>query len=94
MALEASLAEIEGTLRARIYNESMKLENEVPVRDLLKTLGDVKKVHAIVLDGIITQRLVDLAEEKGVRYLVGVRQGKVYRQPGSMLFSVSRGGST
>ncbi|MFH1470823.1 MAG: DNA primase DnaG [Candidatus Micrarchaeota archaeon] len=80
-----SLDELENTLRARLYNPSMEQVNEIPVRDLIKTLGESSGVHAIVFDGIITQRLVDLAESKGTAMLVGVRSGNLFRRPDGML---------
>ncbi|MBI5225941.1 DNA primase [Candidatus Micrarchaeota archaeon] len=77
--LKGILKELEGSLRARFLDESLKPVSEVPIRDIMKTLTDAHKVHAIVLDGIVTQRLLDLAEEKGAKYLVGIRAGNLTR---------------
>jgi len=85
--LLSSLNELENTLRARIYDEQLALKYEVPVRDLIKTLTDSAPVYAIVLDGIITQRLVDLAEGKGAKVLLGVKMGNIFRKPEEMLIS-------
>ncbi len=79
--LKGILKELEGSLRARFLDDSLKPVSEVPIRDIMKTLTDAHKVHAIVLDGIITQRLLDLAEQKGTKYLVGIRAGNLTRQP-------------
>jgi len=78
--LKGILKELEGSLRARFLDDSLKPLSEVPIRDIMKTLTDAHKVHAIVLDGIITQRLLDLAEQKGTKYLVGIRAGNLTRQ--------------
>ncbi|QLJ53122.1 MAG: DNA primase, archaeal DnaG-type [Candidatus Fermentimicrarchaeum limneticum] len=85
--LLTSLNELENTLRTRIYDEQLALKYEVPVRDLIKTLTDSAPVYAIVLDGIITQRLVDLAEGKGAKVLLGVKMGNIFRKPEEMLIS-------
>jgi len=85
--LQTSLNELENTLRARIYDEQLNLKYEVPVRDLIKTLTESPPVYAVVLDGIITQRLVDLAESKGVKVLLGVKLGNIFRKPEEMLIS-------
>ncbi|MFH0817682.1 MAG: DNA primase DnaG [Candidatus Micrarchaeota archaeon] len=85
-----SLDELENTLRARLYNSSAEQVNEIPVRDLIKTLGESTGVHAIVFDGIITQRLVDLAESKGTALLVGVRSGNLFRKPEGMLIHTKK----
>ncbi len=79
--LKGILKELEGSLRARFMDDSMKAVSEVPIRDIMKTLTDAHKVHAVVLDGIVTQRLLDLAEQKGTKYLVGIRAGNLTRQP-------------
>lgn len=78
--LKGILKELEGSLRARFLDDSLKPVSEVPIRDIMKTLTDAHKVHAIVLDGIITQRLLDLAEQKGTQYIVGIRAGNLTRQ--------------
>lgn len=79
--LMKELDELGNTLRARFYNSNLERMNEVPVRDVIKALGEAKDVHAIVFDGIITQRLVDLASRQGVKMLVGVKIGNVNKTP-------------
>jgi DNA primase len=69
------------TLKARFYNENFEKINEVAVRDVIKSLGDNNNVHAIVFDGIITQRLADLASKQGVKLLVGLKIGNVNKVP-------------
>jgi len=85
--LLSSLNELENTLRARVYDEQLNLKYEVPVRDLIKTLTDAGPIYAVVLDGIITQRLVDLAEGKSAKILLGVKLGNIFRRPEDMLIS-------
>ena len=75
------LESLGNTLRARFYNSSMVRVQEVPVRDVIKSLGETKDVHAIVFDGIITQRLADLASRQGVKVLVGIKIGNVNKTP-------------
>ncbi|MEM3030685.1 MAG: DNA primase DnaG [Candidatus Micrarchaeia archaeon] len=85
--LLASLGELENTLRARLYDEAGNLKSEVPVRDLIKALSEGEAPHAIVFDGIITQRLVDLAESRGTKVLLGVKVGNVFRKPAGMVIA-------
>ncbi len=79
--LMKELESLGNTLRARFYNSGLELVTEVPVRDVIKSLGETKDVHAIVFDGIITQRLVDLASRQGVKTLVGIKIGNVNKTP-------------
>jgi len=76
-----SLDEMENTLRARFYDKDLKCMKEMPVRDMIKHIEEETGMYAIVFDGIVTQRLVDLVEAKGVRLLVGIKLGNVFRKP-------------
>ncbi len=79
--LEDSLKELENTLKAKFYNKDYKQTKELPVRDVIKTLENEKSVHAVVFDGIVTQRLADLAESQGVKYLIGIKSGNIFKKP-------------
>jgi len=79
--LMTELESLSNTLRARFYNANYERVSEVPVRDVIKSLADIKDVHAIVFDGIITQRLADLASKQGVKVLIGLKIGNVNKVP-------------
>ncbi|MFH1200640.1 MAG: DNA primase DnaG [Candidatus Micrarchaeota archaeon] len=83
-ALKAQLKELEGTLKARFVGADLAPIAEVPIREIMTTLTDAAGVHAIILDGIVTQRLVDLAEQKKVEFAVGLRAGNLERIPASL----------
>jgi len=71
------MAELEGSLKARVIDGKMGIAKEVNVRDLLKEIAKHKDANAIVLDGIITKRLLAEAEKHGVKQLVGMKKGKI-----------------
>ncbi len=71
------LETLNNTLKARIYSKDYELIKEIPVRDIIKVLNEVEGVGIVVFDGIITQRLVDIAKEKGINTIIGVRKGNV-----------------
>jgi DNA primase len=48
--LVQELESLGNTLRARFYNSELERVTEVPVRDVIKTLGTTKDVHAIVFE--------------------------------------------
>ncbi|MEW5996236.1 MAG: DNA primase DnaG [Candidatus Micrarchaeota archaeon] len=79
--LVEELKGLKGTMKARFYTEDYALIKELPVRDVIRSLEETQGIHAIVFDGIITQRLVDLAENKGAKILVGERLGNVNKKP-------------
>ncbi|MEM4663181.1 MAG: DNA primase DnaG [Candidatus Diapherotrites archaeon] len=80
----AIMEELRGTLKAKIFGDNMQELATVTVRDLLKTIGEVKGAKAIVLDGIITKRLVEAAENAGVTEIVGAKIGKLDTKPKSI----------
>lgn len=79
--LMKELDSLANTLKARFYSENLEMMSEVPVRDVIKSLGETNGVHAIVFDGIITQRLADLASKQGVKLLIGLKIGNVNKVP-------------
>lgn len=67
------LVAVKGSLCAKLLDKSAKEIAEVEIKDLINSLAEVKP-DTIVLDGIITQRLVDAANKAGVNTLVGINK--------------------
>lgn len=80
-----SLAELHNTLRGRLYNAKGEIISEVPIRELIQTIQDSDQIDVVVFDGIITQRLIELANKRGVRAIYGIRAGQVSRMFDDML---------
>lgn len=76
-----------GTSKAQILSSNGTVVLETPVRDLAENLKKAAKdVKTVVFDGIITQRLVDIASEKGISTIVGSKLGNVTKQLASIQF--------
>ncbi|RLF08062.1 MAG: DNA primase [Thermoprotei archaeon] len=74
-----------GSLEALIYDENWKLLTRIPVKDLANYLQSSQEAVSYVLfDGVITQRLVEIAEAKGVKMLIGGRVGNVTHRPATL----------
>jgi DNA primase len=73
--------ELSGTLEAVLLDKEMKKVERLPVRELAEKLQQLKDVDTVVFDGVITQRLVDIAAERNVNYLVAARISKAMKQP-------------
>lgn len=85
LAFKKHKDEVEGKLLARILDKNFEVIKEIPVRDLASTLkNDTSSASSIVFDGVITQRLIDIAAKKEINYLVGVRLGSVVKIPTSV----------
>lgn len=72
---------LRGTLEAILLNKEMKKIGQMPVRELAEKLQKMKAVDTVVFDGVITQRLVDVASERNVNYLVAARISTAMKQP-------------
>ncbi|MBR9707012.1 MAG: hypothetical protein GOV15_01115 [Candidatus Diapherotrites archaeon] len=75
------LNDLSGSLKAVFVDKNLKSLDEVPVRRLISALDGSDGVHAVVFDGIVTSRLIDLAEKKSVTLLVGVKRGLIKNEP-------------
>ncbi|MCW8802628.1 MAG: toprim domain-containing protein, partial [Candidatus Bathyarchaeota archaeon] len=62
-----------GTLEAALLDKEMNEIARLPVRELAVKLQQMKDVDIVVFDGVITQRLVDIASERSISYLVAAR---------------------
>jgi len=73
--------ELDGSLEAILFNENMEQIERLPVSQLAEKLQQTESVDTVVFDGVITQRLVDIADEKNIKYLVAARVSDVVKQP-------------
>lgn len=62
-----------GTLEAVLLNDKLELIERLPVSQLAEKLSQVTGVDTVVFDGIITQRIVDIAADKNIRRVVASR---------------------
>ncbi|WP_400207268.1 DNA primase DnaG [Candidatus Methanomassiliicoccus intestinalis] len=70
------------TSKANILGADGEVIREVSVRELVNTLkGGVDGVGSVVFDGIITQRIVDIAAGMGIATIVGTKLGNIAKQP-------------
>ncbi len=69
--------EINETLEAVIFDNSMKAMLKVPVSDIVKRISNSQGGKLLVLDGIITQRLIEAANKAGIQYIIGHRTSNI-----------------
>ncbi len=80
----AKARELRGSLEGILLDQSMGEMARLPVSELAGKLVDYQGIDTIVFDGVVTQRLLDLAEERGVKLVVGDRIAELTRRPGSI----------
>ncbi|NPV61913.1 MAG: DNA primase [Methanotrichaceae archaeon] len=74
--------ELNGTLSARLFDRNQNVLKEVAVRDLARELKEANgDVNGVVFDGVVTQRILDIAAEKGLEYLIGAKLGNIAKSP-------------
>ncbi|MBS7623998.1 MAG: DNA primase DnaG [Candidatus Bathyarchaeia archaeon] len=72
---------LRGTFEAVLFNEKMEQIGRLPVSELADKLKEIEGVNTVVFDGIITQRLVDIASDKNIKYLIAARISEIVKQP-------------
>jgi DNA primase len=72
-AIRDVFPQINETLEAVVLDGSMNTLLKVPVSEVIKRLNSAEGGKLLVIDGIVTQRLVDAADKAGIEYIVGHR---------------------
>ncbi|QKQ99738.1 DNA primase [Metallosphaera tengchongensis] len=77
------IKKLPGTLEGIIFDETWNPVERVQVRDIISKLETITNGNAsfIIFDGVITQRLLELAASKNVKLVVGVRIGGINKKP-------------
>jgi DNA primase len=81
---ESILNDISGSLKAVLFDEKGIELKKIPVRELTDEIKKGEKISSIVFDGIVTQRLLDIANNKNVKEIVGIKLGNVVKMPKSV----------
>ena len=69
--------QINETLEAVVLDGSLNQLLKVPVSEVIKRLDSAEGGKLLVLDGIVTQRLVDAADRVGIEYIIGHRTAEL-----------------
>ena len=84
--------ELVGTLGARLLGSDDNVVVETAVRDLVHTLKECDdSVKSVVFDGVITQRILDIATDKGINNLIGVKIGNIAKSPSKVKVFTAQG---
>lgn len=64
---------LDGTLEAILLNEKLEQLERLPVSKLAEKLQQAEGIDTVIFDGIITQRIVDIASEKNIKRIIASR---------------------
>jgi hypothetical protein len=71
-----------GTGTVRLLDDALVVIAEAPAADAFDAIGDADPApHAVVLDGELTQRLLDVAAQRGVDQVVAATTGEFVKKP-------------
>ncbi len=79
-----AVRELKETLEAITFDEKGNPKERISVSEIAERLKGSSGVYALVFDGIITQRLLDIAEEKKIDIVIGDRISNVAKKPANM----------
>ena len=83
--LKNLLQELSASSKAKLLDANGGVLKEVHVAKLADTLKEEgTQTKSVVLDGIITQRILDLAVEKDITTVVGVKVGNIAKLPANI----------
>jgi DNA primase len=89
--IKAASKGVLGTTKAIFYDEGLNLLKEVPTSMIVDELQkEGGKVRHILFDGIISQRLLDVSAQGGVKTVVGTRIGNVNRPEGVKIICIDQ----
>ncbi|MFW6072178.1 MAG: DNA primase DnaG [Thermoplasmatota archaeon] len=71
--------------KAKLLDENEETIDEIKTRELADELNDMdEQIKTVIFNGIITQRLVDIATDAGVEKLIGRKVGNIPKLPTSI----------
>ncbi|MBP3790654.1 MAG: DNA primase [Methanobrevibacter sp.] len=76
------LKEFEGTGCGAILDEALNMTKEVEVENIYEEIKNIEgTADTVIFDGVISQRLLDVASEKGINKLVAFKSMNIVKKP-------------
>ena len=76
------LKEFEGTGSGAILDKALNMTKEVEVENLYEEIKNIDgNADSVIFDGVISQRLVDVASQKGIKNLVAFKSMNIVKKP-------------
>ena len=76
------LKEFEGTGCGAILDEALNMTKEVEVENIYEEIKNIEgTADTVIFDGVISQRLVDVASDKGIKKLVAFKSMNIVKKP-------------
>lgn len=79
--LSKAVKEIKTKLEAIVFDEADKEILRSSAAEIFDNLGKIEKGEVLVIDGVITQRLLERSKDKGISTVIGARKGEISKKP-------------
>jgi DNA primase len=77
-----TLAELSASSKARLIGDDGVVIEEVAVKELANRLKETQgRVNTVIFDGVVTQRILDIAADRKISRVVGAKLGNIAKQP-------------
>jgi len=76
--------DLRGTLEAVVFDEAGKELSKMPVSELAEKIPTLDKAQVVLFDGVVTQRLLDTAASRGIKYVIGDRVSDGAKKPANV----------
>ena len=73
--------DLRGTLEAVVFDEAGKELSKMPVSELAEKIPSLESAHLVLFDGVVTQRLLDLAAGRSIKFVIGDRVSDGAKKP-------------
>ncbi len=79
--LSVSVKNIKSKHEAVVFDEAEKEILRSPASEIHTKLDGIEKAHVLLIDGVITQRLLEKSHAKGIKMVIGARKAEITKQP-------------
>jgi DNA primase len=76
--------DLRGTLEAVVFDETGKELSKMPVSELAEKIPTLDHAQVVLFDGVVTQRLLDTAASRGIKYVIGDRVSDGAKRPANV----------
>jgi len=73
--------DLRGSLEAIVFDETGKELSKMPVSELAEKIPSIDNANVVLFDGVVTQRLLDIAVTKNIKYVIGDRVSDGAKRP-------------
>jgi len=79
--LEKAVNDVKQQFEAVVFDEDYNIVLKSSVKEIFNKLQDIEKAQTMIVDGVVTQRLLEIAHTKGISLIIGARIADISKKP-------------